>query len=215
MESFLPEGYKKAKSAPTYRSKPGRSGRTRIDWDTYLYRCSSLPKYFVTTKEYSQQLFHLFNEEVNGFERVVETDDMLYGTEHEQDSIDKVNRIRGTSYTKIKRGKRNKYIQGTPDIKTQNSIIDIKTPKQSTFDTITRAKALRDYKWQIVGYCWLYGKSEAEIIYVSRKTEKIKCVKFAVTDEDIEILRLEVEQWRKLCWSWWKAHISTPWEIPF
>ena len=215
--SFLPEGYTKAKSSPTLRPKPGRkgSGRVRVDWDKYPYRCSMLPKLMVKTKEYSDLLYQLFNQEVNGFEIVVETEAMLFGTEHEQESIDLINKVRGTQYTKVLRGRKNAYIQGTPDIKTPTCIIDIKTVQSNTFKNLTRAIALKKYKWQLVGYCWLYGINEAEIIFVDLTTVKIKSVKFTVTAEDIQELQEAVEKWRKLCWTWWKQHINSPWEIPF
>ena len=143
---------------------------------------------------------------------------MQLGIDQEQASIDLVNEIRGTNYQKNEKHFKNGCIKGTPDIIAGDTVIDIKTcdvcKYPSSFDNKTRAYALSKYKFQLAGYCWLTGRTKAEIIFTDNVNGRIKSVKFD-TQELIEALKNAVEDWRGKCWWFWGAGIVSPYEVPF
>jgi hypothetical protein len=212
--SFLPEGYK-LPSTPIYKPRVV-GGSKSIDISNHLFRCSHLDKLSTKRKEYSAFLLDLYHQVVNGYEQVIETEAMTYGIEHEQEAIDLVNSIRGTNYVKADLPKSNDYITTQScDILLDDCVIDIKCPKETTFKSMTYNKALRTYKKQLTGYCWLFGKTYAEILFCSLETRKIKKFAFEVTPQDIQELENEIRKYR-MYWSKWQSlGITSKDEIPF
>ena len=187
----------------------------RKDFSNYLFRCSHLDRLSTKKKEYSQALLNLYHEVVNGIETVITTPAMQYGIDNEQKAIDLVNSIRGTNYVKADSYKSNGYIEGHPDIITDTHIIDIKCPKETTFNAITHKKALRTYKKQLTGYCWLFEKQYAEILFCSLESKKIKKFRFEVTAQDIWELENEIRGYRVLWSKWQSIGIGSPEILPF
>ena len=212
--SFFPKGYSKVPSTPIYRPHTVGGGKT-IDINNYLFRCSYLDKLSTKRKEYSAFLLNLYHQVVNNIEIVLETEAMTYGIEHEQEAIDLVNSIRGTDYVKADVYKSNDYIEGHPDIITNDHIIDIKCPLESTFNSMTYKLALRRYKKQLVGYCWLFNKQYAEILFCSLETKKIKKFRFEVMPQDIQELEREVTKYRMLWNKWRLSGINTLTDLPY
>ena len=213
--SFLPKGYTKIPSTPIYKPRVV-GGSNGIDISTYLFRCSQLDKLSTKRKEYSQALLNLYHQVVNGIEIVLETEAMTYGIEHEQEAIDLVNSIRNTHYVKADLPKFNDYITTeTCDILADTDIIDIKCPNEKTFDKMTYKLAMRMYKKQMVGYCWLYGKDYGQIIFCNLRTRKIKKFRFKVMLEDIQELENEVRKYRMLWSKWQSIGIGSPEILPF
>jgi hypothetical protein len=211
--SFLPKGYK-LPSTPIYKPRVV-GGSKSIDISNYLFRCSHLDKLSTKRKEYSAFLLDLYHQVVNGYELVIETEAMTYGIEHEQEAIDLVNSIRGTNYVKADVYKCNEFIEGHPDIILDDHIIDIKCPKETTFESMTYNKALRTYKRQLTGYCWLFGKTYAEILFCSLETKKIKKFAFEVTPQNIQELENEIRGYR-MYWSKWQSiGITSKYDLPF
>lgn len=212
--SFLPKGYTKIPSTPIYKPRVV-GGSNGLDISNYLFRCSHLDKLSTKRKEYSAFLLNLYHQVVNGIEVVLETEDMTYGIEHEQQAIDLVNSIRGTNYIKANSYKSNGYIEGHPDIITDTHIIDIKCPKETTFNAITYKLALRRYKKQLVGYCWLFGKKYAEILFCSLESRKIKKFRFEVKSQDILELQGEIIKYRLIWKRWQSSGINSINDLPF
>lgn len=212
--SFLPEGYTKIPSTPIYKPRVV-GGSNGLDISNYLFRCSHLDKLSTKRKEYSAFLLNLYHQVVNGIEVVLETEAMQYGIDNEQNAIDLVNSIRGTNYVKADSYKSNAYIEGHPDIITDTHIIDIKCPKETTFNAITHKKALRTYKKQLTGYCWLYEKQYAEILFCSLESKKIKKFRFEVKSQDILELENEIRGYRLLWKKWQSIGIGSPEILPF
>ena len=218
--SFLPDKYKVpgARTLMTKDKRKGGNTRRRVDWNVYLFRCSSLDTLHVTKKDYSQDLLNLFVDETHNQQRVFTSPSMQLGIDQEQDSINLVNEIRGTQYQKNEKHFKNEFIKGTPDIISGDTVIDIKTCDvegyPTSFENKTRAYALSKYKFQLAGYCWLTGKTKAEIIFTDNVNGKIKSVKFDA-EELIPTLKKAVEDWRGKCWWFWGAGIVSPYEVPF
>lgn len=60
----------------------------------------------------------------------------------------------------------NDYITGTPDVITDNLIIDIKSSYSSaTFPFHDKELKNKSYYWQLQGYMWLTGKTESYVAY--------------------------------------------------
>jgi hypothetical protein len=60
----------------------------------------------------------------------------------------------------------NEFIKGTPDLILEDEIIDIKCSWDgTTFPWFEDELPNKDYFWQLVGYCWLTGRSKARVVY--------------------------------------------------
>lgn len=86
------------------------------------------------------------------------------GNYAEEDSLTLVTNNRKKLYIKNKETLENDFIKGTPDIITEDSVIDIKTCWDlRTF--ISKDSVEKNYWWQLQGYMYLTGKTQAELIY--------------------------------------------------
>jgi hypothetical protein len=60
----------------------------------------------------------------------------------------------------------NDFVKGTPDLILEDEIIDIKCSWDgTTFPWFEDELPNKDYFWQLVGYCWLTGRSKARVVY--------------------------------------------------
>jgi 5-methylcytosine-specific restriction endonuclease McrBC regulatory subunit McrC len=97
---------------------------------------------------------------------------MLKGKDWEEESIALVNQVRGTFYVKNKERFENEFLTGEPDIILDNMVIDVKTSwSLETFPATPDEGMNKDYMWQLMGYCWLLNKSDAELIYCMIDTD--------------------------------------------
>ena len=221
--SFLPKNYTRVSGSPAYAPKRGRSsksGRPKqqfVDFKKYVFRAHTLDKYFGKRGLIRESaLLELYNCEVNGVEKVVMSDSLTYGIEHEQESIDLINKIRKTNYAKNTKRITQDGFSGEPDIVLEDKIIDVKScVSPATYEKKTRGTAMSTYKWQLTCYAYLWGIRTVEIIYTELQSKKIKSVKWEVTDQDIEWILSA----RKAAISYFfrckKAGINGPEQIPF
>jgi hypothetical protein len=95
----------------------------------------------------------------------------------------------------------NDYITGEPDINTDNLLADIKCSwSLDTYPMFEAEMKNKDYYWQLQGYMWLTGKTEAELVYCLMNTplqiveDEVRRAhwKAGLIDEDID-LRHEVQ----------------------
>lgn len=113
-------------------------------------------------------------EDYFGYSTNIQTKPMLKGTDWEEESIALVNQVRGTFYVKNKERFENEFITGEPDIILDDSIIDIKTSwSLETFPATPEEGANKEYMWQLMGYCWLMNKTQAELIYCMIDTDDV------------------------------------------
>ena len=113
-------------------------------------------------------------EDYFGYSTHLQTKPMLKGTDWEEESIALVNQVRGTFYVKNKDRFENEFLTGEPDIILDNSIIDIKTSwSMDTWPATPEDGVNKDYMWQLIGYCWLLNKQQAELIYCMIDTDDV------------------------------------------
>ncbi len=83
-----------------------------------------------------------------------------------------VNQVRGSFYVKNNERFENEYLTGQPDIILDDCIIDIKTSwSLETWPATPDEGVNKEYMWQLIGYCWLLDKPQAELIYCMIDTD--------------------------------------------
>lgn len=146
------------------------------------WRPSSLGKLMIQPKSKSEVLSETAKsyiktkakEDYFGYSTNIQTKPMLKGTDWEEESIALVNQVRGTFYVKNKERFENEFLNGEPDIILDDCIIDIKTSwSLETFPATQDEGANKEYMWQLMGYCWLMNKPEAELIYCMIDTDDV------------------------------------------
>ena len=146
-----------------------------IDWDTYKFRCSSLPMLMTKSRSKSDILSEtakaclreIWIKEMFGREKIDTRNKFVdKGISCESDSLDLVKEVLGVNYFKNNKEYSNDWIKGTPDIVTVMEIKDIKTSWDIwTFATVDEDKAYKDYYYQLLGYMWLTKSPNSELIY--------------------------------------------------
>lgn len=146
------------------------------------WRPSSLGKLMIQPKSKSEVLSETAKtyikikakEDYFGYSTNIQTKPMLKGTDWEEESIALVNQVRGTFYVKNKERFENEFLTGEPDIILDDCIIDIKTSwSLETFPATQDEGANKEYMWQLMGYCWLMNKTQAELIYCMIDTDDV------------------------------------------
>lgn len=137
-------------------------------------RCSSLGKIFTnprskaesiseTTKTYLEEWMV---EQKFGIRKEISSKYLEKGLEMEDTAIQEYAKLFNVDAVKNDEWFENDYITGTPDIILDNKIVDIKCSFSAftfpMFDTELKNKA---YEYQLQGYMYLTGKTEAEIAY--------------------------------------------------
>lgn len=143
-------------------------------------RCSSLSKIMSEPKSKSEALSvgaktyieELAKEFVYGFEKVVTSKEMEKGQLVEAHSIQLINEVFFTNYTKNDERRENEWITGECDIYVPGrKIIDVKSPwSLATFPATMFAGQDKDYEWQLRGYCMLWDVPLGEINYAMVNT---------------------------------------------
>lgn len=179
----------------------------KVDWSTYKFHCSCLPKLMVSGKGKDEALGEtaksylkeVWIEEVLGrksFENVNKY--TLKGTEVESDTIEMASNVLGETLFKNKEELSNAFIIGTPDINMPDSqsVDDAKSSWDAqTFYGVSEKKARTDYYWQVVGYMILTGKKKARLIYGLVDTplglieSELYKMSYTLTDQQIEEAR--------------------------
>lgn len=139
-----------------------------------LIRCSALPKIMTaprtksevlseTAKSYIKQMA---KEDFYGYYSELDNKYINKGKQCEQDSINLLNLVNFTSYTKNEQRINNEVLTGEADIVAENEIIDIKTSwSLDTFPALPEDINAKDYEMQLRGYMLLYNKDKASVVY--------------------------------------------------
>ena len=162
------------------------------NFDDYKFSCHPLPKLILVTGYSKGELVKIYDKYIKGEEVVLQTPAILNGIAREEESIELYNTLYGRFHVKNEQQYSSPHLQGTQDIVTNTTLIDIKTcMKSETFDNITEAKAYRAYWWQLVGYSYLTGKMKVSLVFtdlVTGGTGRIKKYNFTVIPADHELL---------------------------
>ena len=175
-----------------------------------IVRCSSLGKLMTEPRSKSEVLSQtaksyiedLFNELEFGYRKEFSSRYTDKGLEMEDDAIQFASEQFDWDFV-VKNTERftNDYITGEPDINTDNLLADIKCSwSLDTYPMFEADLKNKDYYWQLMGYLWLTGKTEAELVYCLMNTplqiveDEVRRAhwKAGLIDEDID-LRHEVQ----------------------
>jgi hypothetical protein len=175
-----------------------------------IVRCSSLGKLLTEPRSKSEVLSQtaksyiedLFNELEFGYRKEFSSRYTDKGLEMEDEAIQFASEQFDWEFV-VKNTERftNDYITGEPDINTDNLLADIKCSwSLDTYPMFEADLKNKDYYWQLQGYMWLTGKTEAELVYCLMNTplqiveDEVRRAhwKAGLIDEDID-LRHEVQ----------------------
>jgi hypothetical protein len=175
-----------------------------------VVRCSSLGKLMTEPRSKSEVLSQtaksyiedLFNELEFGYRKEFSSRYTDKGLEMEDEAIQFASEQFDWEFV-VKNTERftNDYITGEPDINTDNLLADIKCSwSLDTYPMFEADLKNKDYYWQLQGYMWLTGKTEAELVYCLMNTplqiveDEVRRAhwKAGLIDEDID-LRHEVQ----------------------
>jgi hypothetical protein len=175
-----------------------------------IVRCSSLGKLMTEPRSKSEVLSQtaksyiedLFNELEFGYRKEFSSRYTDKGLEMEDEAIQFASEQFDWEFV-IKNTERftNDYITGEPDINTDNLLADIKCSwSLDTYPMFEADLKNKDYYWQLQGYMWLTGKTQAELVYCLMNTplqiveDEVRRAhwKAGLIDEDID-LRHEVQ----------------------
>lgn len=175
-----------------------------------IVRCSSLGKLMTEPRSKSEVLSQtaksyiedLFNELEFGYRKEFSSRYTDKGLEMEDEAIQFASEQFDWEFV-VKNTERftNDYITGEPDINTDNLLADIKCSwSLDTYPMFEADLKNKDYYWQLQGYMWLTGKTQAELVYCLMNTpiqiveDEVRRAhwKAGLIDEDID-LRHEVQ----------------------
>ena len=175
-----------------------------------IVRCSSLGKLMTEPRSKSEVLSQtsksyiedLFNELEFGYRKEFSSRYTDKGLEMEDEAIQFASEQFDWEFV-VKNTERftNDYITGEPDINTDSLLADIKCSwSLDTYPMFEADLKNKDYYWQLQGYMWLTGKTEAELVYCLMNTplqiveDEVRRAhwKAGLIDEDID-LRHEVQ----------------------
>ena len=111
-------------------------------------------------------IIKMAKEFVYGFDEKISSKYMTKGIDVEDESIELLNMVLGTSYVKNQERKTNDWITGEADIVGDNRIIDIKSSWcLTTFPVLADEGENKGYEWQLRAYMMLWDKPRADIAY--------------------------------------------------
>lgn len=139
-----------------------------------IFRASSLADIMTEPKAKTETLSvgaktaiaKLAKEAVYGYDERISSKPMQKGIQVEDQSIELLNSVLFTSYTKNTERKTNEWITGECDIFTGSKIIDIKSSwSLATFPALAEDGENKTYTWQLAAYMWLWDVDSAAIAY--------------------------------------------------
>lgn len=139
-----------------------------------IFRASSLADLMTEPKAKTEKLSvgaktaitKLAKEAIYGYDERISSKPMQKGIQVEDQSIELLNSVLFTSYTKNTERKTNEWITGECDIYTGSKIIDIKSSwSLATFPALAEDGENKTYTWQLAAYMWLWDVDSADIAY--------------------------------------------------
>ena len=145
-------------------------------------RCSSIGKLMTASRSKTEQLSktaksyiqELVLEHKYGIKKEFSSRYTDKGNECEEDSITLANEVLNVGFIyKNEEHFENDYITGTPDVNTNEVLIDVKTSFDgTTFPFFENEIPSKDYYYQLQCYMWLTGKEESLLVYCLTNTPK-------------------------------------------
>ena len=107
-----------------------------------------------------------YKEQLYDRRKPIESKYMEKGNECEDASIAMLD----STWTNNKEQFSNDWITGEPDVITEDAIIDIKNSWDFTTFPLFSKEAKKEYQWQVLGYMWMCGKKEGEVVHTLMDT---------------------------------------------
>jgi hypothetical protein len=145
-----------------------------MNWNDYKFHPSSLGSLMTDPRSKSDtlsetckaHLMECYIERVYGRKKEIMNKYIDKGIQCEEDSLTLYSRVMKTFYKKNKQVYENDYLIGTPDIITEDDVIEIKTSWDIfTFHQVLHKAINKDYFWQVQGYMELTEKKRARLVY--------------------------------------------------
>jgi len=137
--------------------------------DNLKFRASSIGKLMGVKGLGETGYKHLRNvwiKEKYSREKELKNKYVVKGLAIEEDSLTLFSRVTKTFYKKNELFFENEFVKGTPDIITEDTIIDIKSSYDIfTFFNATDEAMNKDYFYQLQVYMWLTGKKKSKLCY--------------------------------------------------
>ncbi|MGB0861304.1 MAG: hypothetical protein ACPGXZ_00220 [Saprospiraceae bacterium] len=143
-------------------------------------RCSSIGKLMAASRSKKEQLSKTAKSYIQdvvlehkyGIKKEFSSRYTDKGNECEEDSITLANEVLNVGFIyKNEEHFENDYITGTPDVNTNEVLLDVKTSFDgTTFPFFEDEIPNKDYYYQLQGYMWLTGKEEALLVYCLTNT---------------------------------------------
>jgi len=146
----------------------------RKEAPTFRCRCSALGQLMTPARSKSDPLSETaktmlvtwYKEKLYNRRKEIQSKYLTKGNLCEDSSITYLNNLYGTDYTKNEQHFDNDHINGTPDILTEDTVLDIKTSWSfDTFPLFSTSLPNRDYFAQVQGYMMLTGKRKGAVVY--------------------------------------------------
>ena len=144
---------------------------TKISFDKYLFRCSSLGKLMTypdkDTLSAGPKTFlgQIFKEEFYQKTSQIQSRYLDKGLMVEEEAIALYSKVCDKKFVKNDKRFDNDHITGEPDI-LSDDLIDIKCSwNHTTFPLTTDTIPNKDYYWQLQGYMELTGKNLSKLVY--------------------------------------------------
>lgn len=145
-----------------------------METQQFRARCSSLGKIFTNPRSKTESISettktHLEEwmvEQKFGIRKEISSKYLEKGLQMEDTAIQEYSTLFNVECFKNEEWFENDYITGTPDLILENKIVDIKCSFSAfTFPMFDTKLANKAYEYQLNGYMYLTGKTEAEIAY--------------------------------------------------
>lgn len=175
-----------------------------MTWDDYKFHPSSLGAIMTDsrTKEAlgetcKAHLMECYIERVYGRKKDLTNKYIEKGLACEEDSLTLYSRVTKTFYKKNKQVFENDYLIGTPDVLTEDDVIEIKTSWDIfTFHNVLHKPINKNYFWQVQAYMELTERKRAKLVYClvdatpAMVTEAKKKLRWQFNPIDVEAVEL-------------------------
>lgn len=142
-------------------------------FNDYLFRCSSLGKICTNDRTGKQMgetaksyLKEIYIEKVYGIKKDITSKYITKGLLVEDSAIALYSSLNGGFYFKNDEWFKNEFISGTPDIVSDELVIDIKSSWSPHSMPFKDDSIKKDYYYQLMGYMALTGLKKAKLAYV-------------------------------------------------
>ena len=146
----------------------------RKEAPVFRCRCSALGQLMTPSRSKSDPLSETaktmlvtwYKEQLYNRRKEIQSKYISKGNSCEDSSISYLNQLYGTNYAKNEQYHESEHLHGTPDIVTDDTIIDVKNSWDfATFPLFSSNLPNRDYLWQVRGYMMLTGRRKGTVVY--------------------------------------------------